>query len=405
MDWLLFLVTIILVSFGIIMVYNASFPYAIEEFGDKAYFFKRQATWAFLGLAVLFTAKQFPYWKWRPMAKAGLIISIGLLIAVHFVGESSQGAERWIGVGPIRFQPSEFAKISLALFMASALADRPKRVKDFWGGVFPLLLIAGAVIFLTERQPDLGTAITMLAAVFVTLYLAGTKGRWLLTVAAIVSMLTLGAILHQGFDGYRWKRVTTFVNPQNDPMGDGYQIIHSGIALGTGGVTGVGFGESREKRTGNLPAPSTDYIFAIIGEEFGLVGTGTILALFALLTARGLQISYRARDRFGSLLAAGIACTIGMQAALNIAVVTASIPATGIPLPFISYGGSSLISLLFAIGVLLNISQNPDYVSRQKRSSSGNTEDTPRERELSRHEISDRTRNLIDSQIREEAHR
>ena len=369
MDWLLFVVTLVLLSFGVVMVFNASYPLAIEVYGDKSYFVRKQILWAVLGLAGLFIAKRVPYWKWQAWALPSLIITIGMLVAVHFIGHGAQGAQRWIGYGPIRIQPSEFAKLSLALYMAKVVAARPKLTKDLWGGVLPVLGVALISIILTERQPDLGTAITMLLTVLIVLFAGGARARWMAGFLAFFALCGLVAVLHKGTDGYRWKRVTTFMNPKADELGAGYQITHSTIALGTGGLTGLGFGESREKRLGNLPAQRTDFIFAIVGEEFGLVGTGGILLLFLLLAGRGYHIAQQSKDPFGSLLAVGITSIVAIQSLVNIAVVTASIPATGVPLPFISYGGSSLASTLFSIGVLLNISQWPNHRDRKARRS------------------------------------
>jgi cell division protein FtsW len=369
MDWILFVVTLVLLSFGVVMVFNASYPLAIEIYDDKAYFFKKQILWAVIGMIGLFVAKRVPYWKWQAWALPSLIITIIMLIAVHFAGHGAQGAQRWIGYGPIRIQPSEFAKLSLALYIAKVIAARPNLMKDLWGGVVPILGVALISIVLTERQPDLGTAITMLLTVLMMFFAGGAKGRWMAGFLAVFAVLGMVAVLHKGTDGYRWKRVTTFVNPKASELGAGYQIIHSTIALGTGGLTGVGFGESREKRRGGLPAQRTDFIFAIVGEEFGLIGTGGVLLLFLLLAGRGYHIAQRTRDPFGSLLAVGITSMVAVQSLVNIAVVTASIPATGVPLPFISYGGSSLAATLFSIGMLLNISQFPYHRDPKRRRS------------------------------------
>ncbi|MBC8104645.1 MAG: putative lipid II flippase FtsW, partial [Cytophagales bacterium] len=342
-----------------VMVFNASYPLAIEFYDDKWFFAKKQMLWAVIGLTGLFVARRIPYWKWQALAVPGLVLTSLLLIAVHFVGHDAQGGQRWIGYGPIRIQPSEFAKFALALYLAKVISARPRLTRELWGGVIPVLGVSLVSVVLTERQPDLGTAVTMLLTVLIVLFAGGAKARWMAGFLAVFAVLGMGAVLHKGTDSYRWKRVITFVNPQADPLGAGWQITHSTIALGTGGLTGLGFGESREKRYGGLPAQRTDFIFAIVGEEFGLVGTGGVLLLFLVLAGRGYHIAQGTRDPFGSLLAVGITSMIAVQSLTNIAVVTASIPATGVPLPFISYGGSSLAATLFSIGVLLNISQHP----------------------------------------------
>lgn len=366
-DRWLFLVTLILLSFGVAMVFNASYPLAIEVHGDAFTYLKRQALWAAIGLGGMFLAAKVPYWKWSGWAMPSLFISIALLMAVLAIGHGAQGAQRWIGYGPIKVQPSEFAKIALVLYLARVMAARPRAMRNLWGGVLPLLGVALIPILLTERQPDLGTAITMVLTVLFMLFTGGAKARWVISLLLVFTLAGVGLAIHKGTDSYRWKRITTFVNPDKDPLKWGYQIIHSKIALGTGGLTGLGLGESREKRLGGLPAQRTDFIFAIIGEEFGLLGTCGVLVLFLLLTARGLHIAQQCRDPFGSYMAMGITSMITVQALVNIAVVTASIPATGVPLPFLSYGGSSLLPTLFGIGILLNISQHPHHREPGKR--------------------------------------
>lgn len=360
-DRWLFLVTLILLSFGVAMVFNASYPLAIEVHDDPYYYLRKQALWAGIGLIGMFAASRISYWKLTHLAVPALFVSIGLLVAVLIAGHGAQGAQRWIGYGPIKIQPSEFAKLALVLYLAKVIAARPKIMTNLWGGVMPLLLVTLIPILLTERQPDLGTAITMVLTLLFVLFTGGAKARWVITLVAIFAIAGVGLAAHKGLDSYRWKRMITFVNPDVDSLGAGYQIRHSKIALGTGGVTGLGFGESREKRLGGLPAQRTDFIFAIVGEEFGLLGTCGVLILFLLLTARGLQIAYQTKNPFGTLLATGITSMISVQALVNIAVVTASIPATGVPLPFLSYGGSSLVPTLLGIGILLNISMNPHY--------------------------------------------
>jgi cell division protein FtsW len=357
-DWWLFLVTLALLVFGVVMVYNASYPLAIEVHDDKAYYVKKQILWAVIGLFGMFVATKIPYWKLRGWALPALVISVLMLLAVKFMGHGAQGAQRWIGYGPIRIQPSEFAKLAIVLYLSAALAARPKLVVD-WVSVLKLFGMCMVLVVLVERQPDLGTAVTMLLTVFVVLFAAGVRKSWMAAALAVCAIGAFGAVLHMGMDSYRVKRLTAFVNPQADPLKSGYQIIHSTVALGTGGWTGLGFGESREKQFGNLPAQRTDFIFAIIGEEFGLAGTCGVLVMFLLLAGRGLHIAQRTKDPFGALLATGITGMVSVQALVNIAVVTASVPATGIPLPFLSYGGSSLVPTLFGIGILLNISRYP----------------------------------------------
>jgi cell division protein FtsW len=361
-DWWLFFVTILLTAFGIVMIYDASYALAAEvsTFGhDPTYFLKRQTMWALVGVGALALGMRVRYWKWAAGAVPLLLVTCLMLAAVHFVGHGAQGGQRWIGYGPIRIQPSEFAKLALVLYLAKVIAARPRLLNNVWGGLVPLLVVSLFVIGLVEREPDLGTAMTMFLTLLIVLASAGLKKRWIAGLLAFALMAGLGLALHKGTDGYRWKRVIVFLNPESDPRGDGFQVIHSRVALGTGGLLGVGFGESREKRKGGLPAQRTDFIFAIVGEEFGLAGTSAVVLCFVFLGARGFTIAARSRDPFGALLAAGITGMITVQSLVNMGVVTASIPNTGIPLPFLSYGGSSLVATLFGVGVLLNISQYP----------------------------------------------
>ena len=371
-DWWLFVATLVLLSFGVTMVFDASYPHALEMHHDEWFFFKRQALWAGIGLACMFITAKIRFWKWQAFAVPALGLSILMLIAVKFMGHGAQGAQRWIGVGQLRIQPSEFAKLGIVFYLARVFAARPRAVGDFWKGIVPLFSVALISIILVERQPDLGTAITMLLTGLIILYAAGARPAWVAGILAVCMLCGFGMVVKNGTDNYRFKRLTTFINPKADELRSGYQIIHSTIALGTGGATGLGFGESREKRLGNLPAQRTDFIFAIIGEEFGLAGTCCVIILFVFLGGRGLHIAHRTKDPFGALLATGITAMISVQALVNIGVVSASIPATGVPLPFISYGGSSLVPTLMGIGILLNISRYPNRVdpkpsARRKR--------------------------------------
>ncbi|GAB4465597.1 MAG: putative lipid II flippase FtsW [Armatimonadaceae bacterium] len=358
-DWWLFLITVLLLGFGIVMVFDASYSHAIiYQGGDKYYWVKRQILWAVLGLGGLFWGMFVPYEKWKRWAFPGFAVVLLLLIATKLIGHEAQGGQRWIGWGPAKIQPSEFAKLAIVLFLSHILANAPQMARRFWTGVLPLLVVSLFAIVLVERQPDLGTAISMLLTVFILLFAAGARVRVLAGLLAFFAVVIFAVVYHEAqTHSFRWQRLTTFVNPRAAPRDDGYQIIHSQIALGTGGLTGVGFGESREKLVGNLPAQRTDFIFAIVGEELGLAGTCGVLLGFLFLAGRGLHIAATTKDIFGALLATGITGTITTQALLNIAVVTGSIPTTGIPLPFLSYGGSSLIPTLFSIGVLLNISR------------------------------------------------
>ena len=291
-------------------------------------------------------------------------INIGLLIAVELFSPEVKGAARWIKL-PIpgmdfKLQPSEFAKVFLILYLAKCLAQRPRIAhQPLTAGLWSLVIVPVATILAVEKEPDLGTAITLFGAALLMLFTGGVKKRWIAAALAGAFLAGLFLSLAKGTDNYRWKRIETFLNPDADVKGAGWQVKRGTIALGTGGITGLGLGESREKFPGNLPAQRTDFVFAILGEEFGFVGTTITITLLFGLIARGYHIAGRSKDPFGSLLATGITSIIAVQAFENMAVVTGVIPATGIPLPFLSYGGSSLVATLGSIGVLLNISQHP----------------------------------------------
>ncbi len=366
-DWWLFIVTLVLLGFGVVMVFNASYAFAseVEYTGyDPLFFLKRQAVAAVVGMIGLFVLMRVSYWKLRRVAVAGMVATIALLAVVLVMGHWAQGAQRWLKFGPFQLQPSEMAKLALVLYLSHALAANPGLMRNLWRGVVPLLM--GVLIFVVlpvELQPDLGTAITLVLTLVLLLFTAGAKTRWVATIVAILAVCGFGLALRSQD---RWERVTTFVNPSADPQNAGYQIQHSQIALGTGGLTGVGFGESREKLRGNLPAQRTDFIFAIVGEELGLAGTCGVLAVFLVFAARGFHIASRTKNRFGQLLATGITGMISVQALINISVVTASLPATGVPLPFLSFGGSSLVTTLLGVGILLNVSRHPYHVDEER---------------------------------------
>ncbi|MBC8141126.1 MAG: FtsW/RodA/SpoVE family cell cycle protein, partial [Armatimonadetes bacterium] len=269
-DWILFVLTLVLVSFGIVLVYDASYAFAESvkyTGGDSMYFLKRQAVFAVIGLVFMGVMSQISYWKLVRVANVGMVITFALLLYVHFAGHGAQGAERWIKLGPIGVQPSEFAKVFLVLYLAKCLAQRPRIAQSpLAAGLWSLVLVPVATIIAVEREPDLGTAITLFGAALLMLFTGGVRKRWM--VAALAGAFVVGIFLSvaKGTDSYRWKRIETFLNPEADTKGSGYQVKRGTIALGTGGVTGLGLGESREKFPGNLPAQRTDFVFAVLGE-------------------------------------------------------------------------------------------------------------------------------------------
>ncbi len=358
MDRLLLWLTFLLLGVGIVSVYDASYALAIERLhGDSFHFVKQQAGYAVVGLVALGVATRMPYWIWKRTAIIALAVSIFLLLAVlvPHVGIVVNHARRWLGHGQIRFQPSEVAKLALVLALARMLAGRRTIGRNWREGLLPPLGVIALLAGLIAMEPDLGTAMVVGGTGLVLLYLAGARRKHL---AIILAIVTVGIALFSVAKPYRMHRLTAFLNPKADQYHTGYQVWHALIALGSGGVGGMGLGEGREKLF--IPEPRTDFIFPVIAEEWGLFGTLALVALFVFVAARGYTIAYRTKDSFGALLAAGITTLITLQALINMAVATASIPDTGVPLPFISYGGSSLILMLLGIGILLNVSSYPD---------------------------------------------
>jgi len=357
-DFVIFFAIIALLGIGVVMVYSASAISAYVNFNDSYYFLKRQIIWASLGILAMILTMNVDYHVWRKFAKPIMIVTLILLVLVLIpgLGKVVNGARRWLGFGSLYLQPSEIAKLSMVLFTAASLALRQDRITSFVKGIVPQLLMLLVVFGLILKEPDLGTALSIGGTIFVLLFVAGAKISHLSSLGFIGVIGIIAAVI---LEPYRLKRLFAFSNPWADPLDTGYHIIQSLYAIGSGGLFGVGLGRSREKFL-YLPEPHTDFIFAILGEELGLIGTITVLVLFFLFAWRGLKVAISAPDIYGSILAAGLTTMIMVQALMNIAVVTASMPVTGIPLPFISFGGSALIFTLAGVGILLNISR---YVS------------------------------------------
>jgi cell division protein FtsW len=344
-----------LLAFGIVMVFSASFSIVEASRGDSFYHLRRQAIWAVLGLTGMFFFSNYDYWNLKRWTNLGLLSSFLLLAAVFIpgIGMELNGARRWIDIGPISGQPSDLAKVSLLLFAAAYLSRKDVRVTKFLEGTFPVLAIMGVFFLMILKQPDLGTAVAMAATVMVVIFVAGMPFKHIVLLGG--TTLPMLAYL-MASEEYRLRRLLSFRDPWSDPLNTGYQIIQSLYALGPGGIFGVGLGRGRQKLF-YLPEPHSDFIFAVIGEELGFIGTSSVLILFALLLWRGFKVALMAPDAFGSLLATGVTAMIGLQALMNIGVVTGSIPVTGINLPLISAGGSSLFFTMCSLGVLLNISK------------------------------------------------
>ncbi|MGE5403798.1 MAG: putative lipid II flippase FtsW [Candidatus Saccharibacteria bacterium] len=357
-DIALFLTILALLCIGLIMVFSSSAVKSGVNFNDEYYFVKRQLLWAVIGIGVLIVAMKFNYEKLRHLGLPALIFAVLCLIAVLIpgLGKNVLGATRQLNLGPASFSPSELTKTCLILFFAANLPKHMNRLKDFTTGLLPYLVIVGIICGLIMLQPDLGTTVVIAATAFLLLMVAGAKWSHLVGLAGLGASLVGLAIWLEPF---RMARFIAFWDPWKYAKGFGFQTIQSLYALGSGGLFGVGLGQSRQKFF-YLPEQHTDFIFAIFGEELGYLGVILVIALFVLFIWRGFRIALKAPDAFGSLLAAGITIMVSVQAAINMLVVSGSMPVTGIPLPFISYGGASLIFTLAAIGLLLNVSRYAD---------------------------------------------
>jgi cell division protein FtsW len=359
-------VTLGLVAFGLVMVYSATSASAALGNGDPMSYLKRQAVYAFIGIVLMAIASRFDYHRLRYFSPPLLLASLVLCAAVLVVGPSINGAHRWFIVGPASFQPSELAKLSLCLFAAIYLARR-RAPRTFGEVLKPLGLLTALFCALIVVEPDLGTTITICGMMLAILLVAGVPIRLLV----LASFLALGlGLLAIYIEPYRRARVFSFLDPWSDAQGAGFQIVQATIGIGSGGVTGAGLGEGVGKIS-YLPEAHTDMIFAVIGEELGLIGASLVIGAFALLALVGFRIAMRCQDPFGKLLAAGITALVCGQAAINLAAALGIAPLTGIPLPFVSYGGSSLVVLLGAVGILLNIAVNGRVVGASVRDRGG----------------------------------
>lgn len=354
-DFLLIAVTLTLLSIGLIMVYSASAVWASYKFDDAFYFAKRQLLFAGLGIGAMFIVMNIHYWTWRSWSKVLLLACFILLILVLIpgVGRVRGGASSWLGVGAFSIQPSEFVKMGLIIFLAKYLSENQKYVTTIKKGLVPTLSIVFLAFGLIMLQPDLGTGTVLVVTCMMMIFVAGGRIKHFVFIGIMGLIGFAGLIISAP---YRIQRITSFMDPWQDPLGSGFQIIQSLYAIGPGGLLGFGLGQSRQKFQ-YLPEPQTDFIFSIVSEELGFIGAVFVLLLFCLLLWRGIRIAMGAPDLFGSLLAVGIIGMIAIQVMINIAVVTGLMPVTGITLPFLSYGGASLTLILVSIGVLLNISR------------------------------------------------
>lgn len=358
-DYILFFAILTLLALGIVMVFSSSMVRSLRLYEHPYYFVARQVVWAALGLFAMFFLMSFDCWRYRGLIPYvwGLSMALLVLVLIPGIGQVRNDARRWIGPAAAAFQPAEIAKLTTVLFLADSVTRRRDKMKRLVTGVGPYLVLLGATFLLVLAEPDLGTAVTIGGSAAVVLFVGGMQTLHLaiLGVAAVPAMWW--AVMGEE---YRRLRFLAFLNPWEDPGGAGWQIIQALYALGTGGPFGTGIGYSRQKWF-YLPEPHTDFIFAVLGEEMGFFGTSLVALLFFTIAWRGYRIAMAAPDRFSCMAAAGVTTLIAVQAIVNIGVVTGSLPITGIPLPFISSGGSALLTNLAASGILLNISR---YVTR-----------------------------------------
>jgi len=350
-------VVLALCAFGLVMVFSAGAVFAGKRYGDPAFFLKRELVYAAVGLPALWLALRIDYSLYRRLTYPLLVVAIVLLGAVLVVGSRAGGAIRWFRLGPLSFQPAELAKLALCVYLAALLARKAEKVRDFSAGFLPPLLVTGVMVALLLKQPDLGTAVIFGVVALALLFLAGTRTSYL--ILAVLAAAPVGWKLIVGTP-WRMRRMLAFIDPWAFRQDVGYQITESLISVGSGGATGLGLGDGRQKLF-FLPEAHTDFILSIVGEELGLIGILSVTACFGVVAWRGLRAAYRARDLFGCYLAFGITATFTLQALINMGVVLGSLPTKGLPLPFVSYGGTSLVMSLFMAGVLGNISaRNPE---------------------------------------------
>ena len=359
-DRLLFSATLLLVCASVIMVYSASAVQSLNKYGVPYHFLSKQLAWGVIGFALMLVAMRTDYHQYKRPGVIWTLLGVVVfaLLAVFLFG-TINGTRRWIVLAGVSLQPSEMAKLAAIIFSAALLERRMHRINEVSYALVPIGLVTAVLAGLIMREPDFGTAVMVVLIVGTIVFVAGLSYRYLLGTALVLLPAAMALVL---LSPYRLRRVQSFLDPWKDPLGDGFQAIQSLIAVGSGGAFGKGIMAGVQKLF-YIPEPHTDYIFAVIGEELGLVGTTIVLACFAVIVWRGLRTALIAPDRFGALLALGLTTMVGLQALINMSVVTALLPPKGIPLPFVSNGGSSLLVNLVGMGILLNISQQSSPVA------------------------------------------
>ena len=354
-DFTLLITILLLLTIGLIMVLSASSPSALSESGDSYKYFSKQLLFAVLGIIAMLFISKIDYRFYKKFYKHAWWISLILLVLVKIVGKNINGSQRWIYLtDALSFQPSELVKILMIVFYAGILTKNRDELKEYNKGFFKHMCLLAPIIGLLMLQPHFSASIVIVGICSIMMIVAGCKFRhFALTAGSVGIPLIIALII---FSPYRLQRVVTFLDPWQDPTDTGWQVIQSLYAIGSGGLFGTGLGDSKQKYL-YIPEPHNDFIFSILGEELGLVGCAIVLILFAIFIWRGVLIAMKAPDMFGSLIAVGITALVAIQVIINVAVVTSSMPATGMPLPFFSYGGTALFVLLCEMGVLLNVSR------------------------------------------------
>ncbi|CAM2821890.1 putative lipid II flippase FtsW [Paenibacillus sediminis] len=384
-DFQLLILTLLLVGFGLVMVFSASSSVAVvnARFNyDALYFTKKQLLWAFLGLIGMFIAMNIHYSKYKKLFIPVFIVTIIMLVMVAGMGSRVNGARSWFNIGTLGIQPTELAKIATILYLSALITKKGERFRDLRKGYIPVMLIVGIVAGLIMLQPDFGSCAILVATCGLIVFAGGASIKH---IAGSIGILLLGAAIVLGANAligsvtgkdqkaaegsYKMGRIQAFLNPWDDAQGTGYNVIQSMIAIGHGGVTGAGFGQSIQKLH-YLPNPFNDFIFSVIGEEFGFIGTTIFLLFYGYFIWRGLIVALRCPDSFGTLVGVGIMGLIAIQAFINIGGVTNTIPITGVTLPFISYGGSSLLVMMVSMGIMLSISREYNHPMRQEKTKS-----------------------------------
>lgn len=356
MDQVLLCVTVMLTIVGLVMVFSASAVLAVNRHHDSWYYLKRQCVWLVVGLSLLHALSRMDYVWWKRLSRPllGGITALLVIVLIPSLGTAVNGARRWLGVGPVSIQPAEMLKLAVVIYLAAYLARKEDRLQEFQAGLLPVLLVVGLLSGLVLMEPDLGTVVVLGMVTGSLLFVGGARLSHLSILVLCAVPIGLALVLSTE---YRRQRLMAFLEPWRDASDTGFQITQSFLAFGSGGLFGVGLGEGKQKLF-FLPEAHTDFVLALIGEELGFVGAGVIILLFVLFMIRGFQISTRARVPFGRYLGIGITTLIGVQVLVNACVVTGLVPTKGLTLPFVSYGGSSLVVSLAGVGMLLSISRD-----------------------------------------------